>query len=417
MRLQHIIINTLGTYGNIILSFVLTLIQFNTLSRENFGALSVLLSIAYLLTNVFDFGTVATIYAQIPQLKTTKSQKLHEFIKSIWTFQTTLASTALIVLFLLFPYLDRYIFKTDTTYTAYFFICLSILFFVWQNIISNIFFAAKKFLLINSAMNIANIIKLIGIGILHLNHSLTVESAIFTLGIIGPLSFFFIIYSYYKTHAIKVLKSNIEKNHMKLDYTLTYFLSTQIYTLATRIDLIIISYFFKGNSEIAGNYALAQRMIMASTSTVISVTQVLSPSYSKLTTQKDVKIEVKHSLLYLLIPIALFLAIDITPSIVFSIFKNISPQTILITKLLTIPTIIFTIMNIPYLYTLYTAKNPKIILLSNIMFFTIIAVGCYVFIPRYGIYIPPFIIALAYFINGAIMQIYMNNNIKKLPAQ
>lgn len=414
-RSKQVIINTLGTYGNIGFSFLQTLIQFNTLSRAEFGILSVLLGLSYLLTNIFDFGTVATTYAKVPHIKATSPHKLFSFGKTIWSFQTTLCFLALTVLFIIFPFLDKYVLKINVGIAEYAVTAISVLFFVWQNLISNMFFAAKNFLAPNVAANVAHIAKLLLIYLSYLQGTISALQVLIILGVIGPLVFFVIMAAWYPQVFIRAFKSRASKAFLELKFTLTYFVSTQIYTLGTRIDLFIVSYFFP--KDVLGNYALAQRMMIAASSTVISVTQVLSPHYSVLKTKAQILKEFGHSLKFLFIPAALFVALIATPPFVFALFfKNISPDTILILKLLCIPYIVFTFGNIPYLYTLYTVKRSDIILNANLLFLTTVVVSALIFIPYWGLAGAAMGLIAGYVANVTYLYLWTHAQLKNLKA-
>jgi O-antigen/teichoic acid export membrane protein len=416
-RFNNIITNTIGTYAGIGFAFLLTLVQFNTLARADFGALSVLLSLAYLLTNIFDFGTVATIYARVPELLINKQKTLYNFIKTVAIFQSTLGVIALSILLLIFSYIDANFLKTQTSFLSHALICCSILLFVWQNLLSNIFFAAKKFLIINLAMNASHIIKLALMMAAYYTHTLTIETTLVILGVVGPIFFISIIICTNIKDFLRAITAKFDLRLLTLKFTVTYFISTQIYSIATRLDLLFISYFFGGRSIQAGDYALAQRVVLAAASTIVSVTQVLSPFYSKLKTKKDIVGELKHSFTFLLIPVALFGAIIITPDIVFGVFKQISPQTIFLIKLLCVPLMVAALGNIPYLFTLYTVKRPDIVLYSNILFIIAVSSICYFGLPKYGLVAAPVSILAAYACNVTFLYIFMQSYIKNLKKE
>ena len=110
--------------------------------------------------------------------------------------------------------------------------------------------------------------------------------------------------------------------------------------------------------------------------------------------------------MYLLFPAVLFLALYFTPKQVYELFftQNFD-QTAAITKALSLPFILYALGSLPMLFLLYTLKKPSYILLSNIIFFIIITLGCYWLIPKYGVFGPPYAIALALIVAIAI-QLY-----------
>ena len=65
---RDVIINTLGNYLNVFFTAFFVLILVRVLSKSEYGALNVLLGISYVLANILDFGTSATIYSTVPTL-------------------------------------------------------------------------------------------------------------------------------------------------------------------------------------------------------------------------------------------------------------------------------------------------------------------------------------------------------------
>src|SRR3972149_9155896 len=76
---KNIIINTLGNYLNVFFTALFALILVRLLTPSQYGVLSVLLGIAYVLANILDFGTTATIYSYLPGLYENKSNNLYSF--------------------------------------------------------------------------------------------------------------------------------------------------------------------------------------------------------------------------------------------------------------------------------------------------------------------------------------------------
>ena len=143
---RDVIVNTIGNYLNVVFVAFFALILVRIMSPENYGVLSVLLGISYVLANMLDFGTTATIYSYVPDLYTSKSPRLYQFIKSTFFFQSLFSAIVLLVLFIGFPWLDEVFFKTGAPLPELYLTAISVLFYIWQNFFTNILFAAKKFL-------------------------------------------------------------------------------------------------------------------------------------------------------------------------------------------------------------------------------------------------------------------------------
>lgn len=396
----NVIINTVGTYLNIFFTAFFAFILFRLLTPSEFGIYSVLLSISYILSNILDLGTTATIYSYVP-VKINKKRELLVFVKSIFLYQTIFSGVIILVLILFFPFLDKIFFKTGASMTVFWFTAISTLFFIWQNFLQNCLYAAKQFISTNIYINLANIIKALAVFLLIALKIVSVGSIIFVFGIVTPLAFFLLVIFQKRRTVIPLLKTEINIKEFRFGYTFTYFLGSQFYNLSLRTDLFLLS-FFRSKTEV-GYYAAAQKVILTIYSTIISVTQVLSPLFSSIKNKQELKTTLKRGFYYLLMPAGLFLLTIITPNQLYNLFftNKYAGDTITIVHLLSIPFAISTFANLPAIFILYTLKKPKFILISNIIQFIVVATGCYFFIPKYGVYAPPIaILAASLFGNG-----------------
>ena len=391
---KNVIINTIGGYLNIFFTALFALILVRILTPAQYGVLSVLLGIAYVLANILDFGTTATIYSYLPALYEKKSHDLYSFIKSTFIFQSFFSFLVITGLIISFPYLDKIFFKTGAPLWELWLTAFSVLFFIWQNFLQNILFAAKKFIKTNVYLILSNLIKTAIIFIIVITHHVTVGSVIFIFGIVGPFIFFlFLIFEKRKLFPI-IVKSVVDRKKVQLKYTLTFFVASQFFNLGLRMDLFLISY-FRSKAEV-GFYGLSQKIILTIITTVISITQVLSPSFAKITKKSEALSQLKTGFTYLSFPALLLLALFFTPKQVYELFFTENfVQTASITKALSLPFILYALGSLPMLFLLYTVKKPIYILISNIIFFTILTLGSYLLIPSLGVFGPPYAIAAA----------------------
>ena len=300
----NIIINTLGNYLNVFFTALFALILVRILNPDQYGVLSVLLGIAYVLANILDFGTTATIYSYLPVLIENKAFNTYRFIKTTFFYQSLFSSVIIGILFLTFPYLDKVFFKTGAPPWELYLTAFSVLFFIWQNFATNCLLAAKKFVQANIYLNVQNVVKTIVLFIIVFMKIATVGSVVFVFGILGPTIFFLMLLIEKKDLVFILMKAKIAKEEFRFNYTFTYFIASQFYNLGMRMDLFLLSY-FRPKSEV-GYYGLSQKIILTIIATVVSVTQVISPGFSKITNKKEATHQLKHGFLYLLIPTALF---------------------------------------------------------------------------------------------------------------
>jgi len=363
---------------------------------SDYGVLSVLLGVAYVLANILDFGTTASIYSYLPPMIEKRHKNTYVFLKTILSYQTGFSIIVITLLFIFFPYLDKVFFKTGAPEYELYLTTFSVLFLIWQNYAINALNAAKQFLKANLYLNLSNVIKTIVIIALIPLNLVTVGSIIFTFGILGPAVFFILLFFEKKYIFFRIIKAPIVKEEFKFAYTLTFFIASQFFNLASRMDLFLLSFFLFMSPEV-GYYGLAQKIILTVMASVASITQVLSPNFSKIKTKQEIMKEFRHGFLYLLIPAFLFIALYFTPNWVFYLFFTEKfAQTAAITKSLSLPFIIYTFLNLPFLFLLYTVKKPSVILFANVVFFLTITFGCLYAIPKYGVFGPPYVIALGF---------------------
>ncbi|MBI5122366.1 oligosaccharide flippase family protein [Candidatus Roizmanbacteria bacterium] len=413
---RDILINTIGNYLNVVFIAFFAFLLVRIISPAQYGVLSVLLGIAYVLANVLDFGTTATIYSYLPLLIEKNKKDTYVFIKTIFFYQTLFSLVIISVLFITFPYLDKVFFKTNAPRWELYVTTISVLFFIWSNFFLNILYASKKFLKANIYSLIANIIKTIVIVGFALVGKLYVGTVVFVFGIIGPTVFFILILYEKRERLNFFIKSKINRKHFRLKYTLTFFIATQFFNLASRMDLFLLSFYFPGSAQI-GHYGLAQKIILTVTIAIGSITQVLSPQFSHLKTQEEVRHKVKTGFYYLIMPAGVFILLFLTPDIIFKLFfteKFVKAASI--TKALGIPYLISIIGNIPNLFVLYTIKKPVYILWTNIAFLAVVSIGCFLLIPRYGVMAPIYVLTLGFIVGTSIATIASIYEYKKLPS-
>ncbi|NCN22563.1 oligosaccharide flippase family protein, partial [Candidatus Falkowbacteria bacterium] len=329
---RNIIVNTIGNYLNVFFVAFFAFLLVRIMHPSDYGVLSVLLGVAYVLANILDFGTTASIYSYLPPMIEKRHKNTYVFLKTILSYQTGFSIIVITLLFIFFPYLDKVFFKTGAPEYELYLTTFSVLFLIWQNYAINALNAAKQFLKANLYLNLSNVIKTIVIIALIPLNLVTVGSIIFTFGILGPAVFFILLFFEKKYIFFRIIKAPIVKEEFKFAYTLTFFIASQFFNLASRMDLFLLSFFLSKSPEV-GYYGLAQKIILTVMASVASITQVLSPNFSKIKTKQEIMKEFRHGFLYLLIPAFLFIALYFTPNWVFYLFFTEKfAQTAAITK-------------------------------------------------------------------------------------
>jgi len=401
---QNIIINTFGNYLNVFFTAFFAFLLVRIMNPEDYGVLSVLLGIAYVLANILDFGISASIYSYLPTIIEDR-KKAFSFLKTSFTFQTVFSLVIVLILFIFFPLFDQYFFKTKASFWEFFLTFFSVILFIWQNYAINSLLAVKKVFLANLFLNISNLLKTVFIFFLIYLKLINIALIIFVFGIFGPFIFFLFLFFDKKHVFYKVLKAPIKKEEFKTQYTLTFFVASQFFNLGTRMDLFLLSFYFP-KTETVGFYGLSTKIILTLFAAVSSITQVLSPDFARIRKYKEIKLLIKKSFFYMLLPTFLFLALFFTPNQVFYFaFTEKYSQTAEITKSLSIAYMLYPLANIPALYILYTLKKPFYLLIGNFIFFLISTFGCYFLIPQKGVYGPPIAIFFAIIISSFYLTI------------
>jgi len=410
----HIIVNTIGGYANTFFIAAFAVILVRIMSPAQYGVLSVLLSIAYVFSNVLDLGVTATIYSYLPAMLEKDEKNSYQFIKSTFVYQSCLSLIVVLALYLTFPLLDKAFFKTNAPYSWLFVTATSIIFFVWSNYISNILFVAKKFFKVNFYSLISSVLKAVVIIALAYLKLINAGTVIFVFGIIGPLIYFILILIGKKERLLLMMNSPISRKELRIKFTFTYFIASQFYNLGTRMDLFLLSFFYPGSAEV-GYFGLAQKVVLTVMGTVTSITQVLSPGFSNIKTKKEVIHRLKTSFTYMLLPIAILVLLFLTPDIIFQlVFTKRFLPTAGIARAMSLPTILYVYNIIPFLFLLYTVKKPVYILINNIIYFLVYTASCYFLIPIYKGFGPAYAILIAFSIGGIFYTVISIKEYQKL---
>lgn len=408
-----VMINTLGNYATVFFTALYALVLVRVLSPSEYGVLSVLFAIAYVSSNILDFGITASIYSYLPKILNDREEMM-KFIKTNLTFQIVLSVIATFILFLFFKELDRHILKLNVDSVLYFWTLASIPFFICQNFILNVMFSAKKFLTANIILTISNLVKTILLFVLIFANKVTILNVIFTFGIIGPIIFIVLILLRRPQQLKSLISSKIERGKIKMGYTLTFFVANQFFQIATRVDLFIISYFL--TKEMVGYYGLSEKIILSVLTAVISITQVLSPQFAKVEKRAEVISLLKKSFAYMTLPAVIFLLAILTPESLYSfIFTNRFSQAANITRALSIPYILYGYISIPMLFFLYTVRRPVHLFFTNSIFLIVVSVGSYLTVPVWGVFGPPIVFLAGFLLMSIYIVVAMTKEYKKLP--
>lgn len=225
---KNIIINIFGNYLNIFFTALFAFLLVRIMNPKEYGLLSVLLGISYVLANILDFGVSASIYSYLPTIIENK-KKAFSFLKTTFTFQTIFSLIIIILIFIFFPSLDKYFFKTQAPFWELALTTFSVLCLIWQNYALNSLVATKKIFLAQFFLNLSNLLKTILILFLFYLKLINIASIIFIFGVFGPLIFFIFLFFEKKYVFYQIIKAPFKKEEFKSKYTLTYFFASQFF--------------------------------------------------------------------------------------------------------------------------------------------------------------------------------------------
>lgn len=412
---RNIAINTLGNYVGYAFAGFYIVFLVRIFDPVQFGILSVLQAFSYLMANVLSFGIPASIYAHVPEYLPNK-KKAFDFIASNFLILTLLSFISLCILYLLSPLLDVRIFKTGAPQSWFMWALIGTQLYIWQNFMRDVLNAAGHFMHINVASNLSHIVKALLLIWCAVHGTLSIPAVLIIMGVAGP-GFVFAYVILRRQWIIRALLSaRPARSEIRFTYTLLYFISTQVFSLATRADLFLVAYFL--SKPEVGFYGLSQRIILAVVTSSDSITQVMSAQFARIRSQSEVHKLLKHSFGYMIVPTAMFIGGILMPSFVYTVvFGQDYSSSISLTRALSFVYIPYSFLAALLLFFLYTIKKPHYLLISNLIFLGCILIGNLFLIPQIRIFGP----AVSYLVSFIIMSIYLVHSysceVRRLPEE
>lgn len=409
---KNIAVNSTGSYLNAAFTLFFTLILTRVLTRGEYGIQSVILTVTYLFANIFDFGISACIYSYLPLYKKDRKNLLM-FIKSNVLTQLTLSLIIIVLMIPFIPIINFNLLKTNTPNWFYIAAYAGIPLYILQNSVLNTLYASTKFVHANLLINGSNLLKTISILILVFINYVNMGSIIIVFSLLGPLFFICLAFLSKPGFVVDILKAPFNRRQIRLRYASTYFGASQLFNIATRADLFIVSYFLPASS--VGLYALAQKIILNLVVFVSSITQVLAPQFSVIKTRRHAIRQVKKSLAFLSIPGFLFFILIFIPKPVYHIlFTEKYTDVKEVVSLLAVSYIFFSYAHAPVEFLLYTVRKPIYILISNAVFLFIIAVGSVILISNFLLLGPPIAFLIANIVTFIYIVVVYSKELHKL---
>lgn len=409
---QEVTINTLGNYVNIAFSAIYVVIIARLFNPSDNGIYIVLFALVYLLANIFDFGTSSSIYSMLPTIIKDKNNT-YSFLKVTLLYQSILAFLCMGIIVLFINPINTSILKLHVPLSYYFWALITVPLLIWQNFALNCLYATRKFLTANFLINILNIVRILLLVGMYLTGTLSLQGLIIVFGPVCPILFFVLLFIRYPHIPKNLLNASLNNPLFSMYYTASYFIATQLYYVATRMDLFVVSHFLTRPET--GFYGLAQKVLFSILTTVNSITQVMSPQFAGVTEKKKVGELMKKFALYCLIPIIILVASIITPDkIYFLVFSAQYSLTPFVTKLLSGTHIFAILAQIPLLFFLYSIRKPHYVLFINALLLIGISVGSYILTPMFRLAGPPIALGISYVLVAIIAFVIFRKEYQKL---
>ncbi len=411
---KNVIINTLGTYIGFVFSGLYIIFFVRALTPVEFGTLSILQAFSYLLTNLLSFGMPASVYAHLPSHRHNR-QELAQYILSNLLVMTLFSSLSLIAIYTFMIDIDTTYLKTFSPNIHFILMLVGTQLYIWQNYLSDTLNASGHFLHINISNNVSHVVRMAVLIALALTDSLSVGSILFVMGFIGPSVVFIRTAIRWRSFMGEIMRNSLSRRTVRLSYTFTYYVATQLYQIASRADLFIVSYFLT-RPEV-GFYGLSQKILLAIATSSDSITQVLSAQFAKVQTRQEATSLLRSMSTYMLLPMGLFAGALLMPQQVYTlIFSAEYDTSTFLTKTLAGAYIFTPLISGSLLFFLYTIRKPTYLLISNSILCATVLILNTSLVPRMRLYAPAITYAVAFSLVAVFLSLSLRRELRKLPS-
>jgi O-antigen/teichoic acid export membrane protein len=218
----------------------------------------------------------------------------------------------------------------------------------------------------------------------------------------------------YRSHLRPIWYTKPDITYLDVRQVLTGFAAQQMFSTGMRADLFILKYLRLDSA--VGDYGLAQKIILAIISVVVSTTQVLSPKFSHVHSRSQLRSLLRQSVSYLMIPTVLFLLLLCIPEWVFElVFTDKFAEALPLTRMLGLAYATFALSQIPWLALLYTFKKHGILLVTNTIFLVVNTTCTLIAVLLWGPIGGPLAIGVSFFTITVVQSIFVYRAYLSLP--
>jgi len=387
-------ITTIGAGLNAFVSFIFTIIIARSISPANFGLYSVVLNIVSILTVVCDAGLSTSVLKFLPKaIRENDTKECNKILKVSLIFTLLFSALTTLLLVVITTPLVNNILKKPELLIPLLIVSVGLIGLSLSGLSSTILQAKQKFLfsiLTDLSVVISKtilVVILLIFGLLNLNSVLVIIAMSSFVGLL--LAHTFIKTDYLKT----ALDYNLAKYLLK--FAGWIIIARIANSVSSRIDTLMLVRYVE-NAEI-GYYAAAQRMTFIMTMLIGGVTTVITPKFSSLRNNKEVKAFIKKtSLLVCLLFFPLIILFMLAPWLVINIYGHDYLPSVQIFRWLLVSTAFSIIAAIPISVLIYFHGHTRTFAFLSIIQLILITGFNLVLIPHYGVIGPAISLAIAY---------------------
>ena len=381
-----------GNFLSAIFAFIFTVIYVRSLSYEDVGYFSALLSLLLLASDLADMGIGTSMSAFLPPLEETKS-KLLAFLKTSFFFQLTVGLLFSLVIFFFATNLSQLLFHTGTFTFFLQITALGIFMTIMANFCQYAISARQRFITVAFLSSFGGFIRLLLLVVILLISTLTLANTIY----VHIASVFLLMSVSLLLLKLDFFKEKITRQDLKKLISFSYLLGIArgLTALASRLDVLMIVA-LRGPAD-AGIYAIASRVIALYPLLSGSFSTVIAPRLSSSSDKKQLSDFMRKVIIGTLglIATVVFLIIIAQPFMVI-LFGEKGEAAVSVFRLL-LTSMIFFVASVPAVsLSVYFLKKPHILTINSILQLMVVILGNLTFIPLFGNFGAAYSLIIAY---------------------
>ena len=368
------------------------MIYVRSLSYEDVGYFSALLSLLLLASDLADMGIGTSMSAFLPPLEETKS-KLLAFLKTSFFFQLTVGLLFSLVIFFFATNLSQLLFHTGTFTFFLQITALGIFMTIMANFCQYAISARQRFITVAFLSSFGGFIRLLLLVVILLISTLTLANTIY----VHIASVFLLMSVSLLLLKLDFFKEKITSQDLKKLISFSYLLGIArgLTALASRLDVLMIVA-LRGPAD-AGIYAIASRVIALYPLLSGSFSTVIAPRLSSSSDKKQLSDFMRKVIIGTLglIATVVFLIIIAQPFMVI-LFGEKGEAAVSVFRLL-LTSMIFFVASVPAVsLSVYFLKKPHILTINSILQLMVVILGNLTFIPLFGNFGAAYSLIIAY---------------------